>query len=65
MQSVSNKTENVVCENQEHRLCLYGGKERVLKPGISRTLQCHIVELVAKELSEELKAENCQLCNVT
>ena len=36
-------------------------KKCVLKPGISRTVQCHedIVELVAKDLSQELEAENC------
>jgi len=43
-------------------MCLHEGKKKsVLKPGISRTLQCHedTVELVARELSQELKAENC------
>lgn len=51
----------MVCENQEHRLCRHEGKKKcVLKPGISRTVQCHedVVELVvSKELSQELKAE--------
>lgn len=30
MKSVLNNTENMVCENQEHSLCLHEGKKKVL-----------------------------------
>lgn len=61
MKAVLNNTIHGLWEPGTQTVPAWWEKKSILKSGVSRTVQCceGIVELVAKELSQDLKAKNC------